>query len=99
MRLTTDGNLKLRFGIGQSVSTMHRVGSTTERKALWDVCCMGRIVELDLREGHAYYRTDYPRVHWHPEYEVHEGDSAALAVHRLNRVALGVGGPPLRSAS
>ena len=71
---------------------MRRIGSTTERRALWDVCCSGRVVELDLREGHAYYRTDDPRVHWHPEYEVHEGDSAAMAVKRLNRAALGATG-------
>ena len=89
MILTSEDSPEQRFGLGQVVSAMHRMGTTTERRALWDVCCAGRVVELDLRGGHAYYRVEGPRIHWHPEFEVFEGDAAAVAVNRLNRAALG----------
>lgn len=78
------------FNLGQVVSTIRRIGSTTDKRALWDVCCSGRIVERDVREGHTYYRTDASQGHWHADYEVQAGESAAMAVSRLNRAALGV---------
>lgn len=89
MIFTSASQLDGAFALGQVVSTIRRIGSTTDGRALWDVCCSGRIVERIVREGDTYYRTDDPRFHWHGECEVRDGESAAMVVSRLNRAALG----------